>query len=727
MDESMPLRRRRKDPFGMDDMEIDEDEVAPLDHDELGDVKGPLADYVLMEAPSKTIKNEFRRFLTSFVNENGISVYGERIKTMCEAESQSLEIDYAHLCATNATIAFFLTNAPAQILPFFDQVAMEVVLSGFENYDKIYEDIHVRIANLPSVETLRDLRQIHLNTLIRVAGVVTKRTAVYPQLRTVWYLCTKCGASTGPYTQDADTEIKISKCPNCQSKGPFVLDSAETLYVNYQRLTLQESPGSVPAGRLPRYREVIVLADLVDCARPGEEIEVTGVYVNNFSVTLNVHQGFPVFKTIIEANQITKKADQYSSFRLTEEDQRQIRALSRSERLRERIIKSIAPSIYGHEDVKTAIALSMFGGVFKNPQGKHRLRGDINILLLGDPGVAKSQFLKYVEKTSHRAIYATGQGASAVGLTATVHKDPVTREWTLEGGALVMADKGVCLIDEFDKMNDKDRTSIHEAMEQQSISVSKAGIITTLQARCAVIAAANPLYGKYNPAVTFSQNVELTEPILSRFDILCVIRDTASPVIDEQLARFVINSHMKSHPSYDPNEADESNGHDDDIIPQDLLRKYFVYARNHCRPTLQGIDVEKLEKLYAELRQESMTGASIPITVRYLESIIRMAEAFARMHLRDVVRQDDIDHAISVTISSFISAQKQTVQQSLRKVFEKYIVRQKDHFELLNHVISEIERENLRFNYYQRDEMPNKVEFDIEELEIRVTLFYVGA
>ena len=190
----------------------------------------------------------------------------------------------------------------------------------------------------------------------------------------------------------------------------------------------------------------------------------------------------------------------------------------------------------------------MFGGVPKNPQQKHKLRGDINVLLLGDPGTAKSQFLKYVEKTSHRAIYTTGQGASAVGLTASVRKDPITREWTLEGGALVLADKGICLIDEFDKMNDADRTSIHEAMEQQSISISKAGIVTTLQARCSVIAAANPIYGHYNPQVSFSSNVDLTEPILSRFDVLCVVKDRVDVVTDEMLANFVIGSHMKNHP-----------------------------------------------------------------------------------------------------------------------------------------------------------------------------------
>lgn len=191
----------------------------------------------------------------------------------------------------------------------------------------------------------------------------------------------------------------------------------------------------------------------------------------------------------------------------------------------------------------------MFGGMPKDVGGKHKIRGDINVLILGDPGTAKSQFLKYVEKTYHRVVYTTGKGASAVGLTAGVHKDPVTKEWVLEGGALVLADKGVCLIDEFDKMNDKDRTSIHEAMEQQSISISKAGIVTSLQARCSVIAAANPIKGNYNTSLNFNDNVDLTDPILSRFDILSVVKDEPNEERDDMLATFVINSHMRSHPN----------------------------------------------------------------------------------------------------------------------------------------------------------------------------------
>ena len=261
--------------------------------------------------------------------------------------------------------------------------------------------------------------------------------------------------------------------------------------------------------------------------------------------------------------------------------------------------------------------MSLFGGVPKDINGKHSIRGDINVLLLGDPGTAKSQFLKYVEKTAHRAVFTTGQGASAVGLTASVHKDTVTGEWTLEGGALVLADKGTCLIDEFDKMNDQDRTSIHEAMEQQSISISKAGIVTSLQARCAVLAAANPVGGRYNSTVPFSQNVQLTEPILSRFDILCVVRDVVDPAVDQQLAEFVVASHARSHPDAS-NTASSTSLSRTSIdrraagpIAQDVLRKYILYARNSVRPKLHSIDQEKISQLYSDLRRESLVRVEL--------------------------------------------------------------------------------------------------------------------
>lgn len=303
------------------------------------------------------------------------------------------------------------------------------------------------------------------------------------------------------------------------------------------------------------------------------------------------------------------------------------------------------------------------------------IRGDINVLLLGDPGTAKSQVLKYVEKTAHRAVFATGQGASAVGLTASVRKDPITSEWTLEGGALVLADKGTCLIDEFDKMNDKDRTSIHEAMEQQSISISKAGIVTTLQARCAIIAAANPIGGRYNSTIPFQQNVELTEPILSRFDVLCVVRDTVDPEVDTMLAKFVVKSHDRSHPNLAEENADkapEDRPESHSPIPQELLRKYIVYAREHVRPKLHNMDEDKVSRLFVDLRRESLATGSFPITVRHLEAIIRISEAFAKMRLSEYVSTSDIDRAIKVTVESFVGAQKVSVKKALARSFAKY-------------------------------------------------------
>ena len=664
-----PRRRRHHYDEGQDDI-MDEDIMEEeLSLETLQDVKAAsLTDWVALPAVHRTIQREFKSFLTEYTDENGTSVYGTRIRTLGEVNAESVEVSYDHLSASKAILAYFLANAPAEVLRIFDQVAMDVTLLHYPDYERIHSEIHVRISDLPVHYTLRQLRQTHLGCLVRVSGVVTRRTGVFPQLKYVRFDCTKCGMTLGPFQQETSVEVRISYCQNCQSRGPFTLNSEKTVYRNYQKLTLQESPGTVPAGRLPRHREVILLWDLIDSAKPGEEVEITGIYRNNFDARLNNRNGFPVFATVLEANYVVKSHDQLAGFRLTEADERRIRSLARDPQIVDKVIHSVAPSIYGHTDIKTAVALSLFGGVSKVAQGKHNIRGDINVLLLGDPGTAKSQVLKYIEKTAHRAVFATGQGASAVGLTASVRKDPMTSEWTLEGGALVLADKGTCLIDEFDKMNDQDRTSIHEAMEQQTISISKAGIVTTLQARCSIVAAANPLGGRYNSTIPFAQNVELTEPILSRFDILCVVRDTVDPEEDERLARFVVESHGRAHPEAivtathgdgGVSKANEGTSHHQEAmdiegqgqrhnnhdatkkkkkqqqqqqqqqtpayqakqegeIQQELFRKYILYAREHCSPKLYQIDQDKVARLFADMRRESLATGAFPITVSFL-------------------------------------------------------------------------------------------------------------
>lgn len=637
-----PRRRRHRYDEEQEDMDMAEDIMnEELSLEALMDVKAAsLVEWVAQPAVSRTIAREFKNFLTEYTDEKGTSVYGVRIRTLGEVNAESLEVSWVHLSDSKPVLGMFVAQVPTSILPIFDAVALDVTLYHYPDYERIHSELHVRMTDLPISLTLRQLRQNHLNSLLRVSGVVTRRTGVFPQLKHVKFDCTKCGITLGPFHQDSHSEVKLSFCQNCQSRGPFTVNSERTVYRNYQKLTLQESPGTVPAGRLPRHREVILLWDLIDSAKPGEEVEITGIYRNSYDAQLNNKNGFPVFATIIEANHVVKSHDQLAGFRLTEEDEREIRALSRDPQIVDKLVRSIAPSIYGHEDIKTAVALSLFGGVAKVASGKHVLRGDINILLLGDPGTAKSQVLKYIENTAHRAVFATGQGASAVGLTASVRRDPLTAEWTLEGGALVLADKGTCLIDEFDKMNDQDRTSIHEAMEQQTISISKAGIVTTLQARCAVVAAANPIGGRYNSTVPFSQNVELTEPILSRFDILCVVRDTVDPSEDERLANFVVNSHGRAHPvmssamgsqtqataaNEDGMEVEDSEQQDNGApalpkteIPQELLRKYILYAREKCRPKLYQIDQDKIARLFADMRRESLATGAYPITVSHM-------------------------------------------------------------------------------------------------------------
>lgn len=705
-----------------DDAEGILDDELPLE--DLGDIKADsIAEWIATDAVQRSIKKHFKDFLLTYVDDHAHSVYGERILHLGEINSESLEVSYMHLADAKSILAYFLANAPSTMIDLFSEVALDAVLMYYPEYDNIHEEVHVRITDLPTSITLRDLRRQHLNSLVRVSGVVTRRSGVFPQLKYVKFDCKKCGGILGPFYQDTGKEIRVNYCPNCESKGPFEVNSDNTVYRNFQRMTLQESPGSVPAGRLPRHREVILLWDLIDSAKPGDEIEVTGIYLNNFDAALNTKNGFPVFSTVIEANHINKKEDLFATTRLTEEDARAIRALARDERIGKRIVKSIAPSIYGHENIKTALALSLFGGVPKNVNNKMSIRGDINVLLLGDPGTAKSQFLKYVEKTAHRAVFATGQGASAVGLTASVRKDPVTREWMLEGGALVLADKGVCLIDEFDKMNDQDRTSIHEAMEQQTISISKAGIVTTLQARCAVVAAANPIRGRYNPTIPFAQNVELTEPILSRFDVLCVVKDTVDPVADELLARFVVSSHLRSHPSFDHTNAEHEmevqTSLDADIIPQEMLRKYIMYARERVHPKLHNLDTEKLSYLFSDLRRESLATGSVPITVRHLESMMRMAEASAKMHLREYVRADDIDLAISVAIGSFVSAQKLSVKKTLERGFRKYMTFARDHEELLAFILGQMVKEKVRVYQAYHNEQPEHVTVKVSDLDVR--------
>ncbi|KAK1126342.1 MCM DNA helicase complex subunit [Melipona bicolor] len=683
----------------------------------LEDTKGhSIKEWVSMLGPKTEISNRFKSFLRTHTNSKGQYMYKERIRHMCESNQSSFIVEFPILASKEHVLAYFLPEAPFQMLEIFDEVAKELVLNIFPSYERVTGEIHVRISELPLIEEIRTFRKLHLNQLVRTLGVVTATTGVLPQLSVVKYDCTKCGYVLGPFVQNQNTEVKPGSCPECQSIGPFMINMEQTIYRNYQKITIQESPGKIPAGRIPRSKECILLSDLCDRCKPGDEVDVTAIYTNNYDGSLNTEQGFPVFATVLLTNHLIVKDSKEIVESLTEEDISSIVSLSKDHQIMDRIVASIAPSIYSHEYIKRALALAIFGGESKNPGNKHKVRGDINVLLCGDPGTAKSQFLKYVEKIAPRSVFATGQGASAVGLTAFVRRSPTTREWTLEAGALVLADQGICLIDEFDKMNDQDRTSIHEAMEQQSISISKVGIVTSLNARCSVIAASNPIGGRYDASMTFSENVDLSEPILSRFDILCVVKDEIDPMQDRHLAKFVVNSHIKHHPSNTGKVTSVQENTNDISIPQDLLKKYIVYARQNIHPKLTNIDQDKVAKLYSQLRQESLATGSLPITVRHIESIIRMAEASAKIHLRDHVQEGDINLAIRMMLDSFVDTQKYSVMKSMRQTFQKYLSYKKDHSELLYYILRQLTLDTLAFQKAIRGSRITTIEISEKDL-----------
>ncbi|XP_045465752.1 DNA replication licensing factor Mcm2 [Harmonia axyridis] len=692
-DDEDPRRKRRMAEKAVEDN--DTEMIESIEN--LEDTKGySTKEWVVMVGPRTEIANRFKNFLRTFVNSKGQYVFKEKIRRMCENNQCSFTIEFSHLAHKEHVLAYFLPEAPFQMLEIFDEVAKEIVLSMYPSYDRVTKEIHVRISDLPLIEEIRTFRKLHINQLVRTIGVVTATTGVLPQLSVVQFDCNKCGFVVGPFVQSQQSEVTPGACPECHSTGPFTVNMEQTVYRNYQKVTLQESPGRIPAGRVPRSKDCILLADLCDRCKPGDEVDITGIYTNSFDNSLNTDNGFPVFSTVIFANHLVVKDCKQIVQSLTDDDVNAIIKMSKDHRIADRIVASIAPSIFGHDYIKRALALALFGGERKNPGEKHKLRGDINVLICGDPGTAKSQFLKFAEKIAPRAVFTTGQGASAVGLTAYVRKNPASKEWTLEAGALVLADQGICLIDEFDKMNDQDRTSIHEAMEQQSISISKAGIVTSLQARCSVIAAANPTGGRYDPSMTFSENVNLSDPILSRFDILCVVRDEVDPIQDQHLARFVVNSHIRHHPSKKGDIIDIPEV-DDLTIPQEMLKKYIVYSKENVHPKLQKMDTEKLATIYTQLRQESMATGSLPITARHIESMIRMSEAHARMHLRDYVQEDDLNMAVRMMLESFIETQKYSVMKSMKQVFQRFLMFKKDHSELLFYILRQLAHDQLTF------------------------------
>jgi len=434
--------------------------------------------------------------------------------------------------------------------------------------------------------------------------------------------------------QTGVTLQKPQKCIECDNRKGFELVPRESVFVDYQRITVQERPEDLPPGQLPRSINVELKDDIVDTARPGDRVTLTGF--------IKIYPRFArggelrTFEISIEASFIEVSGREAELVDISPEDEEAILEISKDPFIFQKLLKSIAPSIYGLEHIKEAVLYLLMGGVEKQLQDV-RVRGDINILLVGDPGTAKSQMLSYAAKVAPRGLLATGRGSTAAGLTAAVVKEGGSGNFVLEAGALVLADKGICCIDEIDKMRDEDRGAMHPAMEQQVVPIAKGGIVATLNARCGILAAANPTLGRYNPYQTIAQNITLPVTLLSRFDLIFLLRDTPDAKLDGEIALHILGIHRNLEGDTPP-------------LDMALMRKYISYAKR-IKPRLTDQVVERLQEFYIKIRNASKEGAessAVAITARQLESLIRLAEARARAHLREEVTIEDAEAVINL-------------------------------------------------------------------------------
>ena len=572
----------------------------------------------------------------------GREKYREALRRMSAENGVSLVIDFDDLLSYDRVLADILVESPSVFLESASKAIQQVMMVEDPEYAQKVKTFHARIRRLPESfhVKIREIRARHLGKLIAVEGIVTKISPVKQELVEAVFRCKTCGHEE-VVRQEEGSLVKPTQCPECSREGRksqgFVLVAEKSRFVDVQKFVLQEKPEELPPGQLPRSIEVVVRDDLVDTVRPGDRVTVVG-FLRVEEDKKFLKNAPPVYHPYMEANYVEVAAKETLDVEITPEDEKKILELSRREDLEELIVNSIAPSIYGYREVKLAIALLLFGGVPKVYPDGIRVRGDIHILLIGDPGTAKSQLLRYVSFIAPRGIYTSGKGATAAGLTAAVVKEKNSGEFYLEAGALVLADGGIACIDEFDKMEARDRVSIHEAMEQQTVSIAKAGIVATLNARASILAAANPAFGRYLPNRNIAENIDLPVTILSRFDLIFILRDTPNREKDRELAQYVIDFHREAYPQELEN-----------LIPPQLLKKYIAYARKHVRPRLSEEAKAKIVDFYVSMRARSEEPESpITITPRQLEALIRLSEAHARMHLRSVVTEKDAEVAIQL-------------------------------------------------------------------------------
>jgi len=536
-------------------------------------------------------------------------------------DERSIVVDYTDLEMFYADLADLLIEKPEEVI--------KAAQKAIRNIDPLKKnaDLNIRFEKIRNNIQLKDLRSKYIGKFVAVDGIVRKTDEIRPRIINATFECRSC-MRLHEVKQQTSLISEPAICQECGGRS-FRLLQEESEFMDIQYTKMQEPLENLSGGEQPRQISIILEDDLVDSLVPGDVVRITGSYKTVRD------EKTKRFITYIYGNYIEPLEQEFEELNITPEDEKEIKKLAKDPKIYDKIINSTAPSIQGYREVKEAIALQLFGGSAKELEDKTRIRGDIHILIVGDPGIGKSQMLKFVSKLAPRGIYTSGKGTSGVGLTAAAVRDEFGG-WSLEAGALVLGDRGNVCVDELDKMRAEDRSAIHEALEQQTISIAKAGIMATLNSRCSVLAAANPKYGRFDQYKSIAEQIELPSTILSRFDLTFVVEDKPNIENDKKLASHILKIH-KDHSIHFEIEAE-------------LLRKYIAYARRDIHPKLTDEAISILQEFYVGMRKGGAEDedSPVPITARQLEALVRLSEAHARIRLSELVTYDDATRAINL-------------------------------------------------------------------------------
>ncbi len=593
-----------------------------------------------METQQSTsaITDQVQNFLSSFKDKSGSFKYVEEIDQMMAKQAKYITVDYNDIVSQKDIETKFNTE-PDEILYAFSHAIKNILEERFPDYaKKIADDIKARIANYPIQRSLRQINAEVISKMTSVSGMVVRSSEVKPLAKNIVYKCSAGHTTEVPLERGLNiytpTKCSIEKCTNRDLR----IDPETSKFIDFQIVRLQELPEDLPPGQLPHYVDVTIKQDLVDNTRPGDRIILTGIVrIEQEQIAgTRIHSG--LHRLRIEGNNIeflggkgTKNSRRSEREEISPEEEKIIKSLAKNADIYERLINSFAPHIQGHALIKESILLLIVGAMQRVLQDGTKVRGDINVFLVGDPGTAKSEMLKFCARIAPRGLYTSGRGSTAAGLTAAVVRDK-TGIMMLEAGAVVLGDQGLVAIDEFDKMKPEDRSALHEVMEQQSASIAKGGIVATLNARTSILAAANPMYGKYDPFKNITENVALPIPLLTRFDLIFVVRDIPSKERDRSIAQHIIGLHRKSS-------SDIKS-----VIDVDIFTKYLAYCKR-SEPTLTTEAEEKILDYYMKMRNVE-SEEMITVTPRQLGGLIRLATARARLLMKDQVEGEDADRAI---------------------------------------------------------------------------------